>query len=352
MNANLKNIVIAVAAVLLLAATPVAQAGWPTKVATENPGNTYPWGSNCDPWQPPDTPVPTNDGSTVWIAIANLHIAVNVKTVNLTITPPAGMDINANGAAGYYNNGNSQSTLVGGRVEKKRNADGSITFTATLDPQPSWEVFELVFVNRGDAPRGEQVLEHEGHSNCVRVHPSPSDLRLEQGTHNGPMDIFAITDIVLYPETGIVDLSGPVEFNAPPHTGEWYYEFVFQTPEGEPLPQGGVRYFTSGPGLGTEDVFALTCPAYDTEGWYWMYMFDQMSQYGWQTYLLGTHAECPQDLDGDGDVDLSDLAALLGVYGAVEGDPNYNPAADFNDDGWIGLSDLAALLSVYGSYCP
>jgi hypothetical protein len=54
------------------------------------------------------------------------------------------------------------------------------------------------------------------------------------------------------------------------------------------------------------------------------------------------------DVDGDRDVDLSDLAALLGVYGLCTGDAGYNDAADFIDDGCIDLSDLAALLGNYG----
>lgn len=56
----------------------------------------------------------------------------------------------------------------------------------------------------------------------------------------------------------------------------------------------------------------------------------------------------PGDLDGDGDVDLSDLAAFLGVYGACTGDPAYLPAADFDSSGCIDLSDLAVLISNYG----
>ena len=55
------------------------------------------------------------------------------------------------------------------------------------------------------------------------------------------------------------------------------------------------------------------------------------------------------DIDGDGDVDLSDLATLLASYGACTGDPSYNPAADLDDNGCVELSDLALLLSNYGT---
>ena len=55
------------------------------------------------------------------------------------------------------------------------------------------------------------------------------------------------------------------------------------------------------------------------------------------------------DLDGDGDVDIQDLATLLAVYGTCEGDPAFEPTADFDGSGCIGLADLAELLANYGS---
>jgi hypothetical protein len=55
------------------------------------------------------------------------------------------------------------------------------------------------------------------------------------------------------------------------------------------------------------------------------------------------------DLDGDGDVDLSDLALLLGAYGTCEGDANYDPVADLNGNNCVDLTDLALLLGNYGT---
>ena len=49
------------------------------------------------------------------------------------------------------------------------------------------------------------------------------------------------------------------------------------------------------------------------------------------------------DLDGDGTVGATDLAALLGAWGACAG-----CAADLDGDGGVGASDLAVLLGNWG----
>jgi hypothetical protein len=49
------------------------------------------------------------------------------------------------------------------------------------------------------------------------------------------------------------------------------------------------------------------------------------------------------DANGDGTVNLADLAPFAASYLATPGDPNYNAAADFNQDGIVNQVDAKAL---------
>ncbi len=54
----------------------------------------------------------------------------------------------------------------------------------------------------------------------------------------------------------------------------------------------------------------------------------------------------PADIDTDGDVDLTDLGALLAAYGTC--DPNDPDPADLDCSGCVDLTDLGMLLADYG----
>jgi hypothetical protein len=58
---------------------------------------------------------------------------------------------------------------------------------------------------------------------------------------------------------------------------------------------------------------------------------------------------CLGDINGDGIIDIADLALFLSVFGsaAAPGD-----CADMNGDGIIDIADLALFLSGFGSICP
>ncbi|MFQ5807676.1 MAG: dockerin type I domain-containing protein, partial [Phycisphaerae bacterium] len=68
-------------------------------------------------------------------------------------------------------------------------------------------------------------------------------------------------------------------------------------------------------------------------------------------WAIGYVNPCVGDLNGDGVVNLSDLAILLSSYGKCEGEPGYIPEADLEPDGCVNLTDLAVLLAHYGETC-
>lgn len=79
---------------------------------------------------------------------------------------------------------------------------------------------------------------------------------------------------------------------------------------------------------------------------------------GWLCAVLfqRIHVGCPQpgcnsggvdvDFDNDCDVDLTDLALLLGDFGCTSG-----CVADTNGSGTVDLSDLSNLLGRFGNIC-
>ena len=58
---------------------------------------------------------------------------------------------------------------------------------------------------------------------------------------------------------------------------------------------------------------------------------------------------CPGDINGDGIVDLADLAILLSNFGSSPATPG---DGDIDNDGDVDLADLAVLLSRFGTTCP
>jgi len=60
----------------------------------------------------------------------------------------------------------------------------------------------------------------------------------------------------------------------------------------------------------------------------------------------------PGDIDGDGDIDASDLFDLSMAYGSSPGDPNWNPYGDFNIDNKVDDSDLFELNTNFGKQMP
>lgn len=66
-----------------------------------------------------------------------------------------------------------------------------------------------------------------------------------------------------------------------------------------------------------------------------------------RAYLL-TPA-CPGDIDGDGAIGLSDVAAIINCWSLPAA---CNPSADLDGDGLVGLSDIGVVIQNWGTACP
>lgn len=54
------------------------------------------------------------------------------------------------------------------------------------------------------------------------------------------------------------------------------------------------------------------------------------------------------DINGDGVIDDADADIFMKSFMAKRGDPNYNPACDFNANGEVDINDLFTLINNYG----
>ena len=162
-----------------------------------------------------------------------------------------------------------------------------------------------------------------------------------------------------YPEIATAMRQGPsIQVIGSLHSSplsDFTVEF-FASPECDPSGFGQGQEFLGSTGVTTDaagDVdFDVLIAASIPDGWV-MTSTATLEQVGstseFSACVAVTGDGILGDLDGDGGVDLQDLAALLAAYGACAGDPSYNAAADFDGDGCVTLSDLAALLANYGT---
>lgn len=104
----------------------------------------------------------------------------------------------------------------------------------------------------------------------------------------------------------------------------------------------------------TDDVDGLYAFRYQANGFFEPIGPAVPSQGVWPTAIAAWNppATCPADINGNGMVDLPDLAALLAGFGSCDGDPLYDADADLAPNGCLDLADLALLLAAFGTSCP
>jgi len=88
--------------------------------------------------------------------------------------------------------------------------------------------------------------------------------------------------------------------------------------------------------IGQPDAsYALTGGGFELTGGFWA--------------GAGAAAPCLGDLDGDGQIALSDLAIVLSNFGTPSGATPEQ--GDLDGDGDVDLTDLATMLSLFGTAC-
>jgi hypothetical protein len=133
----------------------------------------------------------------------------------------------------------------------------------------------------------------------------------------------------------------------------WAQPMLWGTGEDEPGPsvrlgtQDALGFDDDGP---TDGLHTLACfPA--GEGYSYLYGICP-DPLGYSLGLLYKNIPgcvCEGDVNGDGIVDISDLAFLLADFGSAT--PN-QPCSDVNQDAIVDIADLALLLAAFGSACP
>lgn len=58
------------------------------------------------------------------------------------------------------------------------------------------------------------------------------------------------------------------------------------------------------------------------------------------------------DINGDGKVDLKDLALVAHAYASTPGKPNWDPRCDLNNNGVVDLQDLVTVALHFGEPKP
>ncbi|MCH2132796.1 MAG: hypothetical protein MK116_03500, partial [Phycisphaerales bacterium] len=110
------------------------------------------------------------------------------------------------------------------------------------------------------------------------------------------------------------------------------------------------------PGSGTGDIIVPTdavspglCVspslAVGSQGLVLGWAGNHMAGRGYDAWLAVESAPCPGDLDGNGQVDVEDLLAVLAAFGSTDA------GADINGDGMVDVEDVLMLLANWNSDC-
>ena len=221
-------------------------------------------------------------------------------------------------------------TLGTGATEIRLLHNGRVVASAPAGARTILDVYGLT-LGAGPVRVQAETLFADG----ARVRSTPFDLSVAYagGTPSGmPPYAFSFTKRVLSNEAFVVEL--PATFDDP-NTPLTYS--VLTSPGQSTVLGGSGPYRIMRADLDADGTDSFTFQVNSTAG-----------DSNIATVTL-EYFSCVGDLDGDGEVGLTDLAELLGNYGITSGaSPEQG---DLDGDGDVDLSDLAELLGNYGTVC-
>lgn len=133
----------------------------------------------------------------------------------------------------------------GGPIQQKEGYRAGGTF----NPKPSGEWIKLV-------AESDNVDINEVKITCKTYYIPPFDkdnwdyaVKLNTNEVYDPPSRVLITEFWYFPEEVSIDTSVEPNFVGPDGSGDWTYQWVYEDPDEEPKPQGGVRWTTNGSGV-------------------------------------------------------------------------------------------------------
>lgn len=145
----------------------------------------------------------------------------------------------------------------------------------------------------------------------------------------------ALMEFVDAVEGDFLETGGRTEFNSVPDPGEGVWLSAHLT---DALTPG-----VSGSGTLANVTLHCTGPGESALNLLHTRLFTSTQSVPWNGY---------GDANGDGKVDIKDLAIVVLACFTYIGDPLYNPAADFNSDGLVDYFDLMCVRCAYGAIFP
>ncbi|MFC2105344.1 hypothetical protein ACFLS0_01110 [Candidatus Bipolaricaulota bacterium] len=283
----------------------------------------FPYYSNSDPgdkkppagsWKPSDphgVPFPLDATRSVWLGRTNIHLPEHVKYWTITLVGKSADMYGIVSAKGFVDSAGAGAPVTSspGRVTSIVDSAGvpkTRTFTIALFPQPDWEVAEFKRDPGGGIGKSEAWLTVRMATMCSRVSYMDRSFRMEDSFFGVPRE-FAdslskgprITSVFIFPRSAPIDPDAPLWFSS--DTGDWPFEYVYETPSGEFSEFGGVLWRTDGLGLTPDDTFNL---AFSLEGGvrgdYDLYAFDANAG-GFQYFLISADGQLSQHMEREGD---------------------------------------------------